>query len=249
MRVLMLGGTTEASALARALVDHPDIDSMMSLAGRTQSPARPPIPYRIGGFGGVPGLVQYLAEHQIDAVVDATHPFAEQISRNAAAACGEAGVPLLVLTRPAWTPVEGDRWTQVDQPADAAAALGEEPLTVFLTVGRLTLPAFATAPQHLYVIRTIDPPEGAEEFLPNHRIILERGPFALGDEMALMKSESVDVVVTKNSGGQATSAKLAAARQLGLPVILIERPKKTEGEEAHDVDAALAWISAHRPAP
>ena len=249
MRVLMLGGTTEATALARALVDHPEIDSMMSLAGRTQAPARPPIPYRIGGFGGVAGLVRYLAEHRIDAVVDATHPFAEQISRNAAAACSEAGVPLLVLTRPAWTPVEGDCWTEVDQPADAAAALGAEPRTVFLTVGRLTLPAFAAAPHHLYVIRSIDPPQGVGDYLPNHRVILERGPFAFGDELALMTSEGVDVVVTKNSGGQATAAKLSAARQLGLAVILINRPRKTEGVEAHDTDAALAWLAAHRPPP
>jgi precorrin-6A/cobalt-precorrin-6A reductase len=120
---------------------------------------------------------------------------------------------------------------------------------VFLTVGRLSLPAFAAAPHHLYVIRSIDKPDGLKELLPRHHLILERGPFALGDELALMEAEGVEVVVTKNSGGQATSAKLAAARQLGLPVILIERPRKTEGREAHDVEAALAWIADQRPAP
>ena len=249
MRVLVLGGTTEASALARALVEHPDIDAMMSLAGRTQSPARPPIPFRIGGFGGVDGLATFLHDHRVDAVVDATHPFAEQISRNAAAACARAGLPLLVLTRPPWRAEEGDRWTLAGDAAEAASLLGAEPRTVFLTVGRLSLPAFADAPQHRYVIRSIDRPAGLGELLPLHHLILERGPFALGDELALMQAEGIEVVVTKNSGGQATSAKLAAARQLGLPVILIERPRKTEGREAHDVDAAVDWIKAHRPAP
>jgi precorrin-6A/cobalt-precorrin-6A reductase len=252
MRVLVLGGTTEASALAGLLAHREDIDTMLSLAGRTVAPVRPPVPYRIGGFGGVAGLVQFLRDNTIDAVVDATHPFATQMSAHAVEACRESGTPLLVLGRPAWQAGTGDDWTEVDDAPAAARALGAEPRTVFLTVGRLSLPAFAAAPQHRYVIRSIDPPGGLDA-LPQHRLVLARGPFDLDAERALMREEGIEVVVTKNSGGAATGAKLAAARELGLPVVVIRRPASGGVREVHDPVAALAWLDdvmeAHRAPP
>jgi precorrin-6A/cobalt-precorrin-6A reductase len=252
MRVLVLGGTTEASALAALLAARDDIDSMVSLAGRTASPVRPPVPYRIGGFGGIEGLASFLRDHRIDAVVDATHPFATQMSAHAVAACQNCGLPLLVLGRPAWQAGEGDHWTEVEDADKAVGALGAQPRTVFLTVGRLSLPAFAAAPQHRYVVRSIDPPEGLDA-LPQHRLVMARGPFDLTAERALMREEGVEVVVTKNSGGAATGAKLAAARELGLPVVVIRRPASGGAPEVHDPRAALAWLDAlggaHRAPP
>ncbi|MFO1147323.1 MAG: cobalt-precorrin-6A reductase [Alsobacter sp.] len=252
MRVLVLGGTTEAATLAGLLAHREDIDTMLSLAGRTSAPVRPPVPYRIGGFGGVAGLVAFLRDNAIDALVDATHPFATQMSAHAVQACRESGTPLLVLGRPAWQAGAGDCWTEVANAAEAARALGTEPRTVFLTVGRLSLPAFVAAPQHRYVVRSIDRPEGLDA-LPSHRLVLARGPFDLAAERALMREEEVDVVVTKNSGGAATGAKLAAARELGLPVVVIRRPAASGAPEVHDPQAALAWLDtllgAHRAPP
>jgi precorrin-6A/cobalt-precorrin-6A reductase len=248
MRLLILGGTTEATALAQRIAGCPDLDPVLSFAGRTRSPVPPPIPYRVGGFGGVTGLKAYLIEHEIDAVIDATHPFAAQMSRNAATACGETRVPLAVFTRPAWRQQAGDRWTSVTDMAAAALGLGEQPRTVFLTVGGLQLAAFAPAPLHRYVVRTIEPPD-AIGFLPSHRLILGRGPFSFEAEIALMRDEQVDVLVTKNSGGTATGAKLAAARALGIEVIIVERPAPEDAEAFESVDAVLRWIDAHRLAP
>lgn len=248
MRVLVLGGATEAAALARALAGRPDIDAVLSLAGRTGNPALPPIPWRIGGFGGVAGLEDYCRAGRIDAVIDATHPFAAQMSLHAVVACRELGLPLLVLTRPAWTPQPGDRWIEVDDMQAAVAALGSDPRTVFLTVGRLSLPAFAAAPRHRYVVRTIEV-TGADFDVPHKTLITAQGPFGIEDELTLMRREGVDIVVTKNSGGAATEAKLHAARELGLPVITVRRPAGHGIEEVHDAASALAWLDAHRPAP
>jgi precorrin-6A/cobalt-precorrin-6A reductase len=252
MRVLVLGGTTEASALSALIAERDDIDAMLSLAGRTSSPVRPSIPFRIGGFGGAEGLADYLRSARVEAVVDATHPFARRISENAARACAAAAVPLLVLSRPAWTAGPGDRWTDVADAAEAAGALGSVRRTVFLTVGRLGLPAFASAPQHRYVVRTIDPPDGLEA-LPDHRLVLARGPFDVAEECALMREEAVEVLVTKNSGGAATGAKLAAARELGLPVVVIRRPARPELAEVHEPREAIDWLDelagGHRAAP
>ena len=248
MRLLILGGTTEASALARRIADRPDLDPMLSFAGRTQSPVPPPIAFRVGGFGGIAGLKAYLVEHKTDAVIDATHPFAAQMSRNAAAACRDLRLPLAIFTRPAWRSQPEDRWTSVPDMAAAVQALGDRPRTVFLTVGGLQLAAFARAPQHRYIVRTIEPPDAISS-LPSHRLILARGPFSIEEEIALMRDELVDVLVTKNSGGAATKAKLAAARALIIGVIIVERPA-TEAVPAFDaIDGILAWIEAHRPAP
>ena len=248
MRLLILGGTTEASALARNVVGWADLDPILSLAGRTQNPVEPPIPFRSGGFGGIAGLKAYLADEKIDVVVDATHPFAAQMSAHAVAACRDLNLPLALFTRAAWRPVPGDRWLPVTDMETAAQALGSTPRRVFLTVGGLQLAAFTAAPQHHYLVRTIDPPE-AIAALPDHNLILARGPFALADEVALMQGERIDVLVTKNSGGKATAAKLAAARDLNIDVIMVERPKSEEVLAFEKLDAVMKWILGQRPAP
>lgn len=248
MRILILGGTTEASTLAERIAGRQDLDPVMSFAGRTQNPAPPPISSRIGGFGGVMGLKTYLTAHKTDAVIDATHPFAAQMSRNAALACADLGLPLAVLTRPAWHSQPGDRWTSVDDMAAAVLALGQPPRTVFLTVGGLQLAAFADAPQHRYIVRTIDPPS-AISVLPRHHLILARGPFDIDVEIALMRNEQVDVLVTKNSGGTATAAKITAARVLGIQVVIVQRPPSAIAPGFDTIDDILAWIETHRPAP
>lgn len=248
MRVLILGGTTEASALARRIAGRRDLEPVLSLAGRTRNPVPPPIAFRVGGFGGIAGLKNYLVESRTDAVIDATHPFAAQMSRHVAAACRDLGLPLAVFTRPPWRRQDGDRWISVSDISAAVLALGEAPRTVFLTVGALQLAAFAAAPQHRYIVRTIDPP-AAIDGLPAHRLILARGPFGIADEIALMRHERVDVLVTKNSGGSATEAKLAAARALGIAVVMVERPAAEAVPAFDTLDAILAWFEAHRPAP
>ncbi len=252
MKILILGGTTEATALAAALAGRADLRPVLSLAGRTASPALPPIPHRIGGFGGIDGLAGFLAQQGVGAVVDATHPFAARISAHAAAACAARHVPLVAFTRPPWRPGPGDRWTAVRDLEAAAAALGEAPRRVLLTVGRLGLAAFRAAPHHRYVIRTIDPPDPAD--LPrDHRVILGRGPFRLEGEAALMAGERIDVLVTKNSGGTAAAAKLGAARAAGIPVVLVDRPVPAEAcAEVTTLRDVLEWIDARahgRPAP
>lgn len=246
MHVLVLGGTTEASALAARLAGRRDLHVTLSLAGRTAQPKPAPVPTRVGGFGGAEGLARWLGEHRIGAVIDATHPFAAVISRNAAAACAQAGAPLLGLRRPPWRAQAGDRWTEVSTMPEAVAALGPAPRRVFLTVGRLELPAFAAAPRHAYVVRTIEPIGDA---LPAPRVVAirDRGPFDEADERALMREHGIEVVVTKNSGGAATYGKIAAARALGLPVVMVARPAKPAGPAVESVEAALAWIAAHEP--
>lgn len=252
MRLLVLGGTSEASLLAAALARMPAIAATLSLAGRTQAPAAAPLPTRMGGFGGAAGLAGYLLAERIEAVVDATHPFAAQISANAVVACAAAHVPLLQFGRPAWTQQPGDRWTQVADLPGAVAALGTKlgpkPRRVFLTVGRLGLPAFADAPQHFYLVRSIDP-VALEATLPHHRVILARGPFSLAEETALMQAEDIDCLVTKNSGGAATQDKLAAARALGIGVIMVQRPAGSGAPLLTTLDSVLGWIARHRAAP
>jgi precorrin-6A/cobalt-precorrin-6A reductase len=248
LRILILGGTTQASQLARALAGRADIEAILSLAGRTQNPLPAPVPSRSGGFGGVEGLVAYLREQKIDALIDATHPFAENMSAHAREASALSATPLLVFTRPAWTPAPGDKWTEVANMAEAVAALGEAPRRVFLTQGRLQLAAFAAAPQHSYLVRAIDRPAELA-LLPHHKFISARGPFALQDELALMREEKIEILVTKNSGGEATAAKLVAARMLGLPVVLVARPPAAEARQVFTLDEVLRWIEAHRPAP
>ncbi len=181
-------------------------------------------------------------------MVDATHPFAARMSANAVVACEATDTPLAVFSRPPWMREPGDRWIEVATIDEAVAAIGEKPRTAFLTQGRLNLAAFARAPQHRYVVRAIDPPAeiGA---LPQARLILERGPFSLDHELELMKREEIETLVTKNSGGHATYAKIEAARALKVDVVIVRRPPAPEAETLHDLEAVMAWIAPHRLAP
>jgi precorrin-6A/cobalt-precorrin-6A reductase len=245
-RVLILGGTAEARRLAERLADRTDLVVALSLAGRTAAPARQPVQVRIGGFGGVDGLRDYLSAERIDVLVDATHPYAAQISAHAVRASAEIGVPLITLHRPAWTPVAGDRWIEVVDTTEAARVLGDESRRVFLALGRQELGAFVQAPQHEYLIRTIEPVYPPLT-VPRATYILGRGPYAEADEHSLLVEHAIEVVVAKNSGGMATYGKIAAARVLGIPVIFLRRPLlptapsvETVEEAAMRLDHALA---------
>jgi precorrin-6A/cobalt-precorrin-6A reductase len=243
MRVLVLGGTGEASELARRLANDKRFTLTLSLAGRTAAPLPQPISQRVGGFGGADGLADWLAAERIEAIVDATHPFAARISANAVTAARRAALPLLTLLRPPWQRQAGDAWTCVDSAKAAAAALGREPRRVFLTIGRQEVAAFRAAPQHAYLIRSIDPPE-ENDLPPDAELILQRGPFEDRAEIALMRDRAIDVLVAKNSGAGATYAKIAAARELRLPVIMIDQPPKPADMIVTDVAAACAWLSS-----
>lgn len=245
MRVLLLGGTAEASKLASLLAGRDDISAIVSFAGRTREPRAPQIPYRIGGFGGVVGLAAYLEAERIDVLIDATHPFAEQMSRHAVLAADLAKIPLVVLSRPAWREDAADRWIKVEDMAAAAAALGRDPKRVFLTVGRLQIEAFAAAPQHFYLIRVIEPPVPPPG-LPRHRVILGRGPFTTEAEEKLLREESIEMIVSKNSGGEATFAKLLAARALRLPVVMVTRPPQAAHAVVHDPAKVMEFLLHHR---
>jgi len=241
MHLLILGGTTEATELGRALADDPRVSAEISLAGRTQNPSPQPLPTRTGGFGGAEGLARYLTEHRIDALIDATHPFAARITQNAVAAARMSGTPLLVVLRAAWQPVAGDFWHRVATMAAAAEALGTVPRRVLLTVGQKDLTPFTNAPHH-FVLRSVDPPP--PEVLPRSvEFIAARGPFKEADERALLLGKRIEVIVTKNSGGTATQAKLAAARALGLPVVMVERPPVPPVETVGTVAEVLAWVA------
>ncbi len=241
MRVLILGGTTEAAAIARALAGDARYAPVLSYAGRTSAPKPPPIPWRVGGFGGVAGLAAYLRAEGVAALIDATHPFAAQMTANAAAAAREAGIPRVTVLRPAWEAGPGDRWTAVATMADAYDALGPVPRRVLLTVGRQELAPFR-AP-HRYWVRSIDPPETMP---PNAMLLAARGPFAAADEQALLAAHRIEVIVSKNAGGAATSGKLEAARALGLPVVMVARPPLPEEPVVPDAAAALAWLDHQR---
>jgi precorrin-6A/cobalt-precorrin-6A reductase len=248
LSLLILGGTSEANALARRLAGEPGVAPVLSLAGATAKPAPAPIPQRVGGFGGAEGLARFIRSERIEAVIDATHPFAARMSANAAVACAATHSPLVVFTRPPWVREKGDRWTEVATMEDAVDALDPQRKTVFLTQGRLQLAAFARAPQHRYIVRAIDPPTEIGP-VPDHKLILARGPFALTDELALMRAERVETLVTKNSGGNATYPKIEAARTLGVEVVMVQRPAPLEVETLHDLDAIMAWIASHLGAP
>lgn len=237
--LLLLGGTSEASALAGALASL-GVRATVSLAGRVAQPRALPLPVRIGGFGGVAGLVDYLRAEHITHVVDATHPFAAQMSRNAIAACAEAGLPLIALTRAPWVAEHGDDWTRVADMAGAVAALERPAQRVFLAVGRMHLDDFIAQPQHHYVLRLVDAPETPP--LPDCTVIVDRGPFSLENDLALLRDHAVDLVVSKNSGGTGAYAKIEAARALGLPVIMIDRRTIPPRIEAHTVADIMAWL-------
>ncbi len=239
--VLILGGTTEASALAAALAAV-GIGGTVSLAGRVERPAPQPLPVRVGGYGGAEGLAWHLRRAGITHLVDATHPFAAGMSRNAVIAAAAAGVPLVALTRPPWRPGDGDEWRRVAGWEAAAAALAGPPRRVFLAVGRMHLAAFAVQPQHLYLLRLVDPPAAALP-LPRVEIELSRGPFDVAADRALMVRHGIEVVVSKNAGGTGARAKIDAARALGLPVVMIDRPVLPARAELAEVGAVLDWIA------
>ncbi|WP_119458937.1 cobalt-precorrin-6A reductase [Rhodospirillaceae bacterium SYSU D60014] len=246
-RLLILGGTGEAAALADALSAHDNIEPITSLAGRTAAPAAPAGAVRVGGFGGVSGLLGYLRTESIDLVIDATHPFAQQITRNATIACWSAEVPLLRLERPLWPRHPDDIWHEVSTLVDAAAAVPKFGTRAFLTVGAGELQPFAGLPQVWFLVRLIDAPPNRLP-LADYEVVLGRGPFSAAKELRLLDEQRIDVVVAKHSGGEATYGKIAAARALGLPVILLHRPILPPAErpetEVGTVDEALAWVEA-----
>lgn len=246
MKVLILGGTTEASAVASALAER-GIPALFSYAGRVKAPKPQPLPTRVGGFGGVAGLAGFLKEQRITHLVDATHPFAAQMSRHAVAAASHSGIPLVALIRSPWVPQAGDRWEPVASLEAAVSALTGPPQRILLAIGRQHLAAFAAQPHHHYLLRLVDAPDAPLPF-PHHRVILDRGPFTLVGDLALLREHGIQRVVCKNAGGTGAIAKLDAARQLGLPVVMIERPVPPPRREVHSVEGVLAWLT-HDSAP
>jgi precorrin-6A/cobalt-precorrin-6A reductase len=241
MNVLILGGTAEARALAAALAVRRGLSVALSLAGRTAEPAPQPVPVRRGGFGGAEGLAQYLRQETVDLLIDATHPYAAAISSNAAEAARTAGVKLLALRRPAWKQVAGDNWIEVETIEEAVRAVGQAPRRVLLALGRKELRPFEAAPQHFYLVRSVDPVEPPLA-VPHAAYIAARGPFSEAEDRALLEKHRIKIVIAKNSGGEATYGKIAASRALGIPVIMLRRPALPETDSVAAVDAALAWI-------
>ncbi|QOV33982.1 cobalt-precorrin-6A reductase [Streptomyces ferrugineus] len=227
--ILILGGTTEARELAAALTAHPGVRVTTSLAGRVARPGAVEGELRIGGFGGAEGLADWLRAEHVDFLVDATHPFAESITANAVRAARSTGVPAVILRRPGWRPATGDRWHEVASLAEAAALLPTLGHRVLLTTGRLGLAAFAHLTDLRFVVRSVDPPE--PPMPPHTEVLLARGPFTPDDELSLLRAHHIDVLVTKDSGATAISAKLTAARRLALPVVLVRRPPLPEGAD------------------
>lgn len=216
-------------------------DATYSYAGRTRSPVAQPLPTRVGGFGGVPGLLRYLQSKQMTHVVDATHPFAAGMSENAAAAAAQAGISMIRLERPAWAPQPGDSWTIVDAVEHIPATLPDPPTRVFLAIGKQQIHLFAAKPQHHYLLRLIDQPDTPLP-LPNTTVLLARGPFTKEGDIALLQEHQISHIVAKNAGGSAARAKLDAARALGLPVIMAERPTLPKGPVAVSVAEVMTWL-------
>lgn len=243
--MLLLGGTADARRLAGDLARRPGFDVLLSLAGRTAHPAPQPVPVRVGGFGGAEGLARFLEDADFDVVVDVTHPYAAIMSRNAAEACARARRPLLAVRRAPWEAQAGDRWRDVDDVAHAIAALGQAQRRVFLALGRNEVRAFEAAPQHIYVVRSVDPVLPPLR-VPHATYLVARGPFEARDEERLLAAHGVDIIVAKNSGGPSTYGKMAAARALGIEVLLLRRPLTPDVEAVEGAQAALAWLEARR---
>ncbi|MFK3778786.1 cobalt-precorrin-6A reductase [Agrobacterium sp. NPDC089420] len=244
--ILILGGTADARILAGELAEDAGCRILLSMAGRTLSPVEQPVPMRSGGFGGTAGLADFIRAEDFDILVDATHPYAARMSANAVEAARLAGVPLVVLSRPAWQCQPGDRWQGVDTVEQAVTALGNESRRVFLALGRQELLPFEAAPRHSYLIRSVDPVDPPLK-LANARYVTARGPFALDDEIRMLAENRIETVVSKNSGGSASYGKIEAARHLGLPVIMIERPRPLSeaplnGAIVPDIATALTAI-------
>jgi precorrin-6A/cobalt-precorrin-6A reductase len=240
-RILILGGTAEARQLAGRLAGRAGLEATLSLAGRTASPAMQPVPVRIGGFGGAAGLADYLVAERIDALIDATHPYASGISANAVEAARRSGVPLIALQRPPWIAVPGDRWIEVSDVGEAVRAIGQTPRRVFVALGRNELKPFREAPQHYYLIRSVDPVDPPLP-LPHVSYVTGRGPFSEADDHALMTEHRIDVVIAKNSGGPATYGKIAAARALSVDVVMLRRPAAPVCAAIATIEDAIAWL-------
>ena len=241
-RALILGGTADASLLA-AEIARASIDAVYFYGGRTRAPADQPLPTRIGGFGGVSGLADYIRREGITHVIDATHPFAAEMSGHAVEACAETGTQLIALERAPWAKATGDNWIEIPDVSAAVAALPEAPATIFLAIGRQHIAPFATKPQHAYTLRFVDPPEAPLPFAAD--VIVSRGPFALEAELEMMRTRGIAWIVARNSGGDGARAKIDAARMLGLPVIMISRPKLPERLRVESVTEIMHWLG-HR---
>jgi precorrin-6A/cobalt-precorrin-6A reductase len=246
-RLLILGGTGEAAALAQFVCEKfgDRIRVTTSLAGRTERPAAVAGELRVGGFGGAPALAAYLREQEFDFVIDATHPFAARISAAARLACAESGVPRLTLARPPWRAGPGDRWIEVADAEAAAKLLPQLGRRAFLTLGRRDLAAFSRSQGCWYLVRLVEAPKEAPplgEPGRDYELVIARGPFTEEGERELMRRHRIDVLVAKASGGEATRAKLIAARELGLPAVLLRRPELEPGERAESLEDALGWL-------
>jgi precorrin-6A/cobalt-precorrin-6A reductase len=247
MRILILGGTQEGFDLAERLAEMEGVEIVSSLAGRTREPRTPKGAARTGGFGGAEGLARYLREERITHLVNATHPFAEEISANAVSAAQAAGIPLMRLLRPTWTAQRDDRWVAARHAADAAELCRREGGRIFLTLGSSELDAFSHVHNAHFLVRMIDAP--GELPLRDYRAIVARGPFSLQDELRLLVEHHIDLVVAKNSGGDATYAKIEAARRMGLPVIMIERPPialDPQSPAVATVAGVVGWVMESR---
>ena len=241
-RILLLGGSSEASRLAAALASR-GVDGVFSYAGRTRHPIPQPLAMRVGGFGGIDGLIDYLGRNAITHVVDATHPFAAGMSRNAIAAAGALGLPLLALERPPWRAIGGDRWIAAADVDAAVRDLPANPSRIFLAIGRQNIAAFAARPEHHYLLRLVDQPDPDVPLpLGSYEFVVSRGPFTVVDDTALLKERRIDWVVSKNAGGSEAGAKIEAARNLGLPVSMIARPSIPDRPTVATVDEALQWL-------
>jgi len=239
MRLLLLGGTTEASRLATALAAQ-GVDAVFSYAGRTASPVPQPLPTRIGGFGGVAGLCDYVQANKITHIVDATHPFAAGMSRNAIDASLASGVQLLALERAPWHPTKGDNWAHVPDIAAAVVALPDAATKVFLAIGKQSLDPFAAKPQHHYLLRLVDPPAALP--LPQTSVIIARGPFDVASDTDLLRDHNITHIVAKNAGGSGAEAKILAARALGIALIMVDRPTLPPRQVVASVPQVLAWL-------
>ena len=248
IQILVLGGTRDAVRFATALSALEDVRVIYSLAGVTREPIVPACEVRTGGFGGVEGLQRYLEDARIDGVLDATHPFAARMAMHAAQACGAVQIPRLKYLRPAWEPEEGDAWTQIVSAEEALSHLAAA-RRIFLTIGVRELEPFAGLSNAWFLVRFINSPDGPLP-LPRHEVLIDRGPFSLDGEMDLMSRYKIDALVTKNSGGQLVTAKLTAARRLGIPVLMIKRPRAPAGSVISLEAEVLTWgegLTAKRP--
>jgi len=241
IKVLLLGGTSEARMLAARLSEDERFTVETSLAGATENPLPVAGGSRRGGFGGAVGLADYLRAESVDAVIDATHAFAAAISRNAVEACEKVKIERLIVQRPPWSKTAGDHWIDVTDLSAAAEAVARQGSRVFLTIGRQDIAAFSACRDAWFLIRSIDQPKQPIE-LENYQLIQARGPFDLAAEKTLLETNRIDLVVSKNSGGADTYAKIEAARRLGLPVVMIRRPAPPPGTVVPSVDAAMAWL-------